>query len=72
MNNNSFGPGLTVKDLDSIFCKKCEKGSFSQHFELKRIPALISPTNKETILPIPIFKCMECGTVCDAIYNKEK
>jgi hypothetical protein len=30
---------------------------------LKRISALVSPTGKESIVPIQVFSCGNCGTV---------
>lgn len=69
--NGNINTGLTINDLDSIACTGCESDNFTQYFQLKRVPALISPTNKETILPVPVFKCLDCGKVCKHLIEKE-
>jgi hypothetical protein len=30
---------------------------------LKKIPAGISPTGEEATLPVPVFKCEDCGYI---------
>ncbi len=69
--NGNINTGLTISDLDSISCTECSSESFVQYFQLKKVPALISPNNRETILPVPVFKCMDCGTVCKHVLEKE-
>ncbi len=53
-------------DLKDIVCEQCESKFFRQVQMFKRLSALISPTGKEQIVPIPVFRCDECGFI-----NKE-
>ena len=69
--NANINTGLTINELDSISCTDCTSDSFVQYFQLKKVPALISPNNRETILPVPVFKCMECGKVCKHVTEKD-
>lgn len=44
---------------------ECECGG--QHFEpglmFKRLSALVSPTQKEEVIPVEIFTCKSCGKI---------
>ena len=37
----------------------------------KRLSALISPSGKEQIVPIPIYRCDECGHINDEFLPKD-
>ena len=56
-------PELDISKADTITCEECGNASFIQTFFLKRISALVSPTGKESIVPIQVFSCGNCGTV---------
>ena len=66
--NRPQGLNLNVKpeDLKDICCEQCGSKYFRQVSAFKRISALISPTGKEQIVPVPVFRCDECGFI-----NKE-
>ena len=57
---------LDLNDLTDIVCENCESKFFRQVNAFKRISALVSPTGKEQIVPVPVFRCDECGHI-----NKE-
>ena len=63
--NRPQGLNLNVKpeDLKDITCTNCGSKYFRQVQAFKRISALISPTGKEQILPIPVFRCDDCGFI---------
>jgi len=44
---------------------KCDCGSmiFSEKLMFKKISAILSPTSKEEIVPLPIMICEKCGKV---------
>lgn len=44
-----------------IQCPKCNSEVFLQVFKLKKINAMISPTGKDEVLPIPVYVCSSCG-----------
>ena len=54
---------LDLKDLTDIVCENCEGKFFRQVNAFKRISALVSPTNQETIVPMAVFACQKCGHV---------
>ena len=57
---------IKPEDLKDIVCEDCGGKFFRQVQAFKRLNALISPTGKEQIVPIPVFRCDECGFI-----NKE-
>ena len=54
------------EDLKDIVCEECGGKFFRQVQAFKRLSALISPTGKEQIVPVPSFRCDDCGFI-----NKE-
>ena len=62
------GAQLNIKmsDLTDICCENCGSKFFRQVSAFKKLSALISPTGKEQVVPVPVFRCDECGHI-----NKE-
>lgn len=52
---------INLSDTTPMKCTKCESDTFQIAFLLKKVPAPISPTGEETIMPVQIFECNECG-----------
>ncbi len=60
MNQNI---NIDIKNIDNIKCEKCENETFEPTFVIKYISALMSPTGKETLVPIQLFKCSKCDHI---------
>ena len=54
---------LKPKDLKDIVCENCGGKYFRQVNAFKRVSALVSPTCKEQIVPVPCFICDDCGHI---------
>ena len=65
-------PGLQLnpKDLKDIVCEQCGSKYFRQVQGFKRLSALISPNGKEQIVPVPTFRCDDCGNINDEFLPK--
>ena len=63
--NRPQGLNLNIKpeDLKDIVCEECGSKFFRQVNAFKRLSALISPTGKEQIVPVPSFRCDDCGYI---------
>ena len=63
--NRPQGLNLNIKpeDLKDIVCENCGSKYFRQVQAFKRLSGLLSPTGKEQIVPVPVFKCDECGFI---------
>ncbi len=54
---------IDLNSVDNISCEECDNETFIPAFVLKNVSALMSPTGKDTIVPIQIFKCSKCNHV---------
>ena len=70
MEQPNNGPRLRVEDLTDIVCENCGGRFFREVNAFKRVPALISPTGKEQIIPVPTFRCDDCGHVNEEFMPK--
>tara|TARA_B100000902_G_C27152772_1_gene834622 strand:+ start:336 stop:575 length:240 start_codon:yes stop_codon:yes gene_type:complete len=65
LNDPNGGPGMHIdmsKAVD-MKCEECENKTFKNTNLIKTISALVSPSGKEMIIPIPVFACESCGNV---------
>jgi len=63
MNPNAGQSKLRAEDLANIECENCGGRFFRQVHAFKRIPQLLSQSGKEEIVPIPTFRCDDCGHI---------
>ena len=54
---------VNIKNADDVVCEECQNNHFVPAFVIKQVSALISPTGKETMIPIQVFKCDKCNHV---------
>lgn len=48
---------------ENIICDSCDNKTFEPVFVIKRISPLISPNGEETLVPLQVFKCVECDHI---------
>ena len=46
-------------------CKACKGELFEQVNFLRIVPALLSPTGRKEIFPVPAFRCSKCKIIAD-------
>ena len=56
-------PNLSYSSTEAITCEKCESEIFQPGFLLRKVSALVSPTGKDTVVPVQVFACLKCGHV---------
>jgi DNA-directed RNA polymerase subunit RPC12/RpoP len=54
---------IKPEDLKDIVCENCGGKYFRQVNAFKRVSALISSNGKEQIVPLPTFRCDDCGHI---------
>tara|TARA_R100001510_G_C7591860_1_gene161279 strand:- start:239 stop:451 length:213 start_codon:yes stop_codon:yes gene_type:complete len=54
---------VDLSNVDNIKCDECDNETFVPAFIIKQVSALMSPTGKETLVPVQLFKCSKCGHV---------
>ena len=57
------GLQIDLSQAETILCEKCGNGLFIQSFFLKKISALVSPTGQESIVPVQVYSCGNCGHI---------
>jgi len=56
-------PGVSYEQTDAIVCEKCGGDLFVPVVLLRKVSALVSPSGKETMLPLQLFACLACNHV---------
>ena len=64
-NPNAAQVRVDLKDAETINCKSCNNYLFITSFVLKRLSALVSPTGQETLIPVQVYSCGNCGEVAE-------
>jgi uncharacterized Zn finger protein len=54
---------VNLSQTQEIKCDECGSSAFHPAFLLRKVSALISPTGKETVIPIQVFACDSCGHI---------
>ena len=65
MNNSPPRLNLNV-DMNlatDVKCESCDGLAFRSCFLIKKLPALISPSGQDTIIPVETFACNQCGHI---------
>lgn len=64
-------PNISYNNTDAVQCEKCGGEVFVPAFLLRKVSALMSPTGKETILPLQLFACAHCNHINEDIMPVE-
>lgn len=54
---------LDLSTAQDVTCENCGNYTFQEVVLMKKVSALVSPTGKEAIVPIPTFSCNACGFI---------
>ena len=73
MTNNTQQPQMNIdfSQTTAEICEKCENDTFQQVYRMRKLSALLSPTGKETMIPIQVFACAKCGHINKGFQPKE-
>ena len=64
-------PEIDMSKTNEINCEVCLNDTFEQTLMLRKLSALVSPTNQETIVPVQVFDCKKCGHVNEEFRTAE-
>ena len=62
---------INPSDLVDVVCEKCECQSFEMVFLFKKLSAVLSPTGKDTMVPLQTYRCTDCGHINKEFLPKE-
>ena len=68
MNRNQppiekVSPQMDIKQTEPIKCDSCKSQAFQEAVMLRRVSAILSPSGKPGVLPIPTFSCVSCSHI---------
>jgi len=58
-------PASAMETALDVACEKCGNKYFTEATLVKKVSALVSPTGKEILIPIPVLACLDCKHVND-------
>ena len=56
---------VDLKQAETIKCGDCGNYLFITSFILKKLSALVSPNGQESLIPVQVYSCGNCGKVAD-------
>ena len=62
-NEQQMQMNIDFSQTTAEVCEKCENDTFQQVYRMRKLSALLSPTGKETMIPIQVFACAKCGHI---------
>ena len=74
-NNVDFGQAqrsnaAAIVNSDNVVCPKCGSKLFKEVVVLKKVSPIITGAQSETLYPIPLSCCAECGTIPTEFLDK--
>jgi len=62
---------VDMAQTTEVKCDECHSDRFEQVVKMRRLSAILSPTGKEALIPIPVFACKNCGHVNEEFLPQE-
>lgn len=69
--NHQLTPDQIMKHSSEITCKECGCMFFKQVVSLRRVSKLILAAPTDQVMPIPIFRCDDCGAPLQNLIDEE-
>ena len=62
---------VDMTQTTDVSCDECKSELFIQAIKMRRLSAILSPTGKEALIPMPVFACKSCGHVNEEFLPQE-
>jgi len=62
---------VDISQTTSVTCDECPGSYFEQAVVIRKASGLLTGQSKASYIPIPVFKCTECGHVNSEFLPKE-
>ena len=59
----NVNPQMDIKQTTPVACDNCKSQAFQEAMILRNVSAILSPSGKAGILPLPVFACIACGHI---------
>ena len=61
---------INPSDLTDVMCEKCDNQTFTLVFLFKKLSAILSPSGKETLVPLQVYACAKCDHINEGFLPK--
>ena len=62
---------IDMTQTTEVKCENCGCDKFEQVIKMRRLSAILSPTGKEALIPMPVFACKNCGHINEEFLPQE-
>jgi len=70
--NKQMNLNIRPEDAKPVSCENCGGQFFKQSVMLRKIAKLLVGTDQDMLVPVPVFRCDDCGYVNEEFIPKEK
>ena len=56
-------PNIKASDLKPMTCTECGGMYFRQVMAINKVSRFLTGQDKDTVYPVPVFRCDDCGHV---------
>jgi hypothetical protein len=56
-------PNIKSTDMQPLQCKECGGMYFRQVMAINKVSKLLTGSDRDTMVPIPVFRCDDCGAI---------
>jgi len=69
-NEGQTQVSINPSDLTDVMCEKCDNQTFTLVFLFKKLSAILSPSGKETLVPLQVYACAKCDHINEGFLPK--
>jgi len=70
--NKPMNINIRPEDATPVECENCGGQFFKQSVMLRKIAKLLVGTDQDMLVPVPVFRCDDCGYINEEFMPKEK
>lgn len=70
--NNKMQMNLSLKDTTKVVCESCESEVFTEGLMLRKVSRFLTGTDKDAIVPVPVFYCSKCHHINSEFLPKDQ
>lgn len=56
---------VSLSQTSGIICAKCKFQFFEEGLILRKVSRFITGASADSVMPVPVLMCKNCGTVCN-------
>lgn len=68
---NQQNVNVGIEDTTPVKCDECGSTYFEQALHIRKASGLLTGQAKPSYMPIPVFRCVECGHINEEFLPKE-